>query len=288
MSRARQSKLLLSTCAFLPLLLQLVLVWHFHMYRDIATGHEDTRSKLKDIGPAIHFRTYGNKKYEASKQRLLQEAEESGWFQSALALGPEDLPQNFQNTYAEVLAQPRGGGYWIWKYPVLEMALSTIRDKDFLVYLDAGCALNKNGEKRFREYIEMLQRSKFDVIGFELRNHLEYLYTTERLFQALHIDANDTIRNSGQIMATVLVMQKGPHLRKWLDMVNGILEKDAWLFTDKYNEETKKLNPKFEDARHDQSVLSLTRKLVGFLKFPDDTYPPGRLEMPFWAARRNL
>jgi hypothetical protein len=64
-------------------------------------------------------------------------------------------------------------------------------------------------------------------------------------------------------------------------MVNEILERDPWLFTDKYNEEAKRLHPEFIDNRHDQSILSVSRKMIGSVVIPDETYP----NYPFWASR---
>lgn len=40
--------------------------------------------------PKVHFRTYGDEKYVKSKQRICQEANDTGWFDTVLAHGPED------------------------------------------------------------------------------------------------------------------------------------------------------------------------------------------------------
>ena len=38
--------------------------------------------------------------------------------------------------------QPRGGGYWIWKSHIIKK-INEINDNDILIYLDAGCSINK-------------------------------------------------------------------------------------------------------------------------------------------------
>mmetsp|Transcript_29531 Transcript_29531/g.49052 ORF Transcript_29531/g.49052 Transcript_29531/m.49052 type:complete len:317 (+) Transcript_29531:126-1076(+) len=235
--------------------------------------------------PAFHFRTYGDAKFQSAKNRIVREAKQTGWFQSIQAWGPEDLPVTFRQQYKEILALPRGGGYWIWKYALIEETMKTLREGDFIVYLDAGCQVNHLASRRFYEYAKAIQESDYDLLCFQMK-HPEYLYTTERVFQAFDLPANDTdIRNSGQIMATVLMIQKGPHYRIWLDQVKHVMEADPWIVTDKYNKETKQLHPDFIDNRHDQSVFSVARKLSGCVAYPDESYPSGQKDKPFWASR---
>ena len=63
---------------------------------------------------------------------------ETGWFATVKAWGPEDLSINFQEKYKELLSLPRGGGFWIWKFDVIEQTMATMQEGHFLVYLDAG------------------------------------------------------------------------------------------------------------------------------------------------------
>lgn len=71
-----------------------------------------------------------------------------------------------------------------------------------------------------------------------------------------------------------------------------ILEEDPWLFTDKYNVNAKQVNPDFVENRHDQSISSVARKLLGCVRYPDETYTAGSyidemMDKPFWATRMN-
>jgi hypothetical protein len=58
-------------------------------------------------------------------------------------------------------------------------------------------------------------------------------------------------------MATFLMCRKCPELLeiigKWLELAKTRPD----LFTDRYNEESKKLNPDFIDTRHDQQIWSM-------------------------------
>jgi hypothetical protein len=238
--------------------------------------------------PSIHFRTYGNDNYRAAKRRIVREARETGWFKTSLALGPKDLPDEFRERFSDILSRPRGGGYWIWKYPLINMALEEMREGDFLVYLDAGCIVNIHGERRFREYIDLIRNSTFDLMSFQMTGQIEHHWTTERIFQAFNVTPDDVnIRNTGQYVGGILVLRKGQHLKRWIDLVQGVMEKDIWLFSDEYNEESEKLNPNFKQNRHDQSISSLSRKLLGSVVLKDETYPSGNKDVPFWASRKK-
>ena len=69
---------------------------------------------------------------------------------------------------------------------------------------------------------------------------------------------------------TTFFIQKGRKSEKWLDFVLSVLRKDPMIITDIYNEETKKVNPLFEDNRHDQSIGSVSLKIIGALILEDD------------------
>ena len=115
-----------------------------------------------------------------------------------------------------------------------------------------------------------------DILSFSMWFHQERTWTTENIFRYFNVSTTDSIRTSGQFMATVLVLRKGPHLRAWLDMIKDVLAHDSNLFTDAYNDEARQAYPGFKDNRHDQSVSSVTRKLIGSIVIPDETYPPNQ------------
>jgi hypothetical protein len=251
-------------------------------YSKSSTGRAQS-SKGNDT--KVHFRTYGSDKYVKSKKRICQEANDTGWFETVVAHGPEDLPQAFVEQYRDILALPRGGGYWIWKLPVIEMALDQMDEGEILVYADAGCAVNKEGEQRFYQYLEMIQESPYNILSWEMV-FPEFWYTTEQIFRAFKIkSSNALVRSSGQYLATVLIMEKGDHLLHLLSMVNAVLAKNPYIITDMYNKTAKKLNRSFVDNRHDQSLFSVSRKLLGSVVIHADETNPPKQQYPFWALR---
>ena len=80
-------------------------------------------------------------------------------------------------------------------------------------------------------------------------------------------------------------MRKCSNVYKIIEECHKVIEKDKYLITDKYNNNQ---NSYFKDNRHDQSILSLVRKILGTIIINgtniDDKYSKNNLE-PFWATR---
>lgn len=248
--------------------------------------------------PKVHLITYGNSHFKQSKQRLVREAKQTQWFETVAALGPESLHPSFRSRYARTLNHTRGGGYWIWKLHIIHQSLELINEGEFLVYLDAGCTINERGQQRFVEYIQLVKRSNYDILSFQTR-YPEHVFTTSRIFDYFNVSTDwSAVRDSGMYIATILVMQKGPHLRTWLGLALRALSDDQGMFTDRDERDSKAADPRFRTPRHDQSVMSVTRKLVGSVEMPDETWTnvPDvaawlRAEggffghIPFWSTR---
>ena len=236
----------------------------------------------------IHFITYGDNSYYNTKQKLCKQAQDIGWFNTITCYGPRSLDNNFKGKFQNILNARRGGGYWIWKPYIVKNKLDKINDGDILIYLDAGCYINKQGKDRFNEYIEMLNNNKEGIISFKME-HSEKCWTTKEIFQHFNIELNSDIANSGQFIATILIIKKNNNSVKIIDEWYETLLKNPLLFTDYYN---KKQNEFFTDNRHDQSILSIIRKKYKSIIINDETYfkdfnEKNALKYPFWATRFN-
>lgn len=243
----------------------------------------------------IHFITYGDDKYKLSKQNLLNEAKEFYNFKTITGYGPEDLDKKFTNYFKNILKQPRGGGYWIWKSFLLYKKLTEIKDNEYLVYLDAGCKLNKKGLNRFNEYIDLIDKSNYGIMSIQMSGnkgyggfHKEKEWTTKQIFDYFSIDINSEFANTGQYVGGILVIKKNDHSKMILDKYIRALYDNPVMFTDYYNKNQCK---EFIDNRHDQSVFSLLRKKYGSVVISGDeswVQPFGgeeSLKFPFWATR---
>jgi hypothetical protein len=237
----------------------------------------------------IHFVTYGNEKYNKSKKRLQEKSSNSGWFDTTTICGPENLSDSFKHEFNDILEKPRGAGYWIWKFDIIKQKLTKMVNNDILIYMDAGCSINTNGKTRFNEYIEILNNSYESIISFQTP-HIEKKYTNKELFNHFNMNTNDANSNSGQIMATVLIMKNTEKIMKIIDECINVLRADHLLVTDHYNKIEQ--SSEFKDNRHDQSILSLVRKKHGSIILTDETWfkPFGNKEsmkFPFWATRKT-
>ena len=249
------------------------------------------KSSSENKKQKIHFRTYGNDVYAGARKRIVNEANATGWFATAKYGTPETLSMDFQEKYKEILELRRGGGYWIWKLYIIEQTMANeMSEGDFLVYLDAGHHVNKGGEKRFFEYIKMVGDSKYDMLGFQIHpNLLEHKWTTNRVFDAFNVTAKDDrgITHSAQLESGTLLFQKGPHYQKWMEMCKSIIDIDPWMITDKYNEEAKKFNPAFKENRHDQSIMSVARKKLGYVRIDGTESKNAQPDKPFHVMRKR-
>ena len=239
----------------------------------------------------IHFITYGNHKFINSKKRICDEAKSVGWFDTITLYGPEDLDLEFHNKFKDILVCPKGGGYWIWKPYIIKKHLEKIDDNDILIYMDAGCTINPSGIDRFKEYIEMFNNSDHGCISFGME-HLEKIYTNKELFDYFNLDINGDIANSGQIMATVIILKKNKNSMNIIDLYLKTLYDNPLLFTDDYNNNLcNRGRDEYIETRHDQSILSIIRKLYGSILLSEETYftfgSEHSLKFPFWATRKG-
>ena len=256
----------------------------------------------------IHFITYGDSGFEETKKRLCSQAKSLGWFDTITAYSPDDLDDDFKERFKNILELPRGGGYWIWKPYIIHKHLDKIKEGDILIYLDAGCYINPNGFKRFKEYIEMLNGDAegggeggdaTGCISFQMSHHTEDKWTTKEIFEYLNIhESSRDIIESGQFIATVRMFKKNKNSMNIVSAWRDALYQNPLLFTDYYNDvnttaaaDTNKYNKgKFIENRHDQSVLSVICKLYKTTVLEDETYfadgfgSEVSLRYPFWKT----
>lgn len=230
---------------------------------NLAVIHKASPFEHPKLPYPVHFVTYSNNNMKNTRERLVRQAHRSSWFSSVVGYSPNDLPLGFQEEFHSILSLKRGAGYWIWRFPVFELMLDRIALGEYIIFLDAGFTLNRLGKPMLLEWLKELDKSKYDIMGFQI-HELEHQYTTNRIFEAFNVDENDFgIRNSGQIQGGVVIIRNGPHIRKNLSRIYQVLEKDPYLITDIYNEEASQLDNDFIDNRHDQSLHSITQKKYG-------------------------
>jgi len=268
-------------------------------------------SKKLFMGDKLHLISYGDRKYVKAKQRIYNEAMNTGWFYSINCYGKQDLSINFRNEFRYILSLNRGGGYWIWKFDIILRKLKEINTGEYLIYLDSGCSINSNGSERLEEYINMIKNNEHKIISFQggserLEEYINMIknnehkiisfqggseknWTTKQIFDAFSVLENDPIETSGQYIGGILIMQKcNAVINIFKDCLHKIRQNHL-IITDYYNKNQRDF---FKDNRHDQSILSVARKKHGSIVIPDETYSldfnsKSMRKIPFLATRKN-
>jgi hypothetical protein len=218
----------------------------------------------------IHFISYGDQKYSNSKFRIKEEAKSFG-FDVVDVFGPEDLDPKFVEKTSPFIHHHRGGGYWLWKPYLLKKKFDQMQLGDYLIYADAGCHVNIHGKERFKYYLNLLDNDESGVLSFDLTTFLEKIFTTEKVFEYFGIgEGNDLIRESGMLIATILIFKKNESSIRLIDDFYKVATERPDLFSDIHNDY--KRQNYFSDHRHDQSIFSILRKLHGTIKVADETY----------------
>ncbi|MBB5620656.1 hypothetical protein HDE69_001705 [Pedobacter cryoconitis] len=232
----------------------------------------------------VYLISYGDAKYASQREFFKETALASSFFDEVVIFSPEDLEPAFSRNFQHILNHRRGGGYWIWKPYLIQRVLESLNEDDILIYCDAGCMINSNGKERFKEYIEMLRQSETGCISFELP-HKEREYTKQEAFD--YFGPQEDVINSNQLMATVIMLRKCPHVTHLINKWYAVLCENPLLFTDDKNEADQ--HKEFIDHRHDQSVFSILRKIYQSEIIPDETYFLDFIRegqpYPIWAAR---
>jgi hypothetical protein len=211
--------------------------------------------------PPIVFISYANDKFRLAGERIQREANEMGIFSQVKIYNPNDIDSQFKDSLQNVMNRNRGGGYWLWKPYIVNDMLSKVKENDIVVYVDAGCKLQKENVQRLKEYIDMVGPSTGkSVFAMRLLEHPEYAWTVQPIFDYFDVDEEDEAYSSVQIVTGVHIYRKCDEsvnmVKKWLEVATTRPD----LFTDDHNDETKKVNSRFNENRHDQSIFSVILK----------------------------
>jgi hypothetical protein len=229
----------------------------------------------------IYFFSYGNHKFEKSKVRILNQAKLSGFFDKCDVYGLEDIDESFKEKFNDIFKYERGGGYWIWKFYFIKKYLDEINDNDIIVYCDAGSTINIHGKKRYNEYIDIINKSDKGFLSFFLE-YKETKWTIKELYEFFNINIDDPCINNLHYLSGLLILKKCDNVIKIIDDCLRAIRYDRYLITDNYNNNQ---SSGFTENRHDQSLLSLTRKIHGSINISGDEFETRNNIYPFWATR---
>lgn len=159
----------------------------------------------------------------------------------------------------------RGWGYWAWKPLIVLSALQSLADDEALVYLDSGLSLRCNGvNAEYARSLALISPSTgrdvtATVVGkFGDTDYLEYKWTKADTFVHYGVLHNASVTDTQQYLSGLFFLRKTPAsltlAQRWLDAYRTphLANDDASVLPNR---------PGFTANRHDQSILSVLRKM---------------------------
>lgn len=237
-----------------------------------------------------HFISFADSRMTDSLNRLHRQAKALEFFDETTPFTQHDLLPEFTSRMGKYLTPScKGFGYWSWKPWIISHTLQKMKDGDRLLYLDAGCHINPAGRKRFREYVDTLDRDSNGMLVF-YNGQPEYKWTKGDIFRHFSISPENTrITHSQQIAAGHVFIKKSPGtvelIRDWLHIFYNHLN---------LVDNSPSVSPNLEgfvENRYDQSIFSILCKLRGVTALPcSETYAEDwdRLALFPFQDRRDL
>lgn len=198
-----------------------------------------------------------------------------------------------QSSYIE--ANPKGLGNYIWKPKVFLEEITQMNHGDVLVMLDSGCQLNltQASISKFQEYVLGAIHTggvfmQLPQGAFKIDDLSDSAWTKLSLLN--YLDPKSIFRDSGQVQAGIIIVQKTPEVVDFADKWMDICQLDNNFYLSEPDPTEEQLE-RFHAHRWEQSVMSLLVKQSGFTLIQDETYfaPEWGLgaDYPIWAMRNR-
>ena len=234
----------------------------------------------------IHLTTFGdgNPGSKDAATRICSQATELEWFHSVNKYDTEVLsnldPEWHSRHISFIKNNVRGYGYWIWKPKTILESLKRLPENDILIYLDAGCELNKYGFKMLNIYLELTQQ--FDLLAFHSYEglfHESYKNSTEEWTKQytinylksklLLVDGDKPMIEAGIIFIKNNNKTKD-FIENWLSLC--LAEDYSLVNDDNFGIIESSV---FREHRHDQSIFSYLMHANNFgFTLKNDSYQP--------------
>ena len=200
--------------------------------------------------------TYGDKKFEMSKNRFIQNAHAINIFDEIIAYSDKDLSEELKQS--EIINEKRGGGLWSWKPDVILTTLNKMEDGDILVYCDSGCTVYPYNEwnhiwKSLENHDIIAQRIYQRTDKWTRKSIIEYFAQTN----------SKNWTKCYQHMATAIILKATPFTRAFVSEWKDMMISHPEMVKDVTIEEKVNEAECFIENRHDQAFYSaLTYKYL--------------------------
>ena len=193
--------------------------------------------------------TYGDKKFEMSQNRFIQNAHAKNIFDEIIAYSDKDLSEELKQS--EIINEKRGGGLWSWKPDVILTTLNKMEDGDILVYCDSGCTVYPCNEwnhiwKSLENHDIIAQRIYQRTDKWTRKSIIEYFAQTN----------SKNWTKCYQHMATAIILKATPFTRAFVSEWKDMMISHPEMVKDVTIEEKVNEAECFIENRHEQAFYS--------------------------------
>ena len=194
-----------------------------------------------------------NQLYENSRKRLNDSAKKFGIDEIYSYDFSEIRSTSFYDENKEILSDPKGIGYWLWKPYIILEALKKVKEGDIVIYSDCGIEIIQP----LTQLINICQERE-DILLFKNCNYINSMWTKRDCFILMDCDSSE-YWNSPHCDAAFSIFKKSEisvkYVNEWL-----FFGTNRFIISDLSNTCGEENLPEFIDHRWDQSILSLLAK----------------------------
>lgn len=213
----------------------------------------------------------GSRSWERAASRLAHQARSTGWFTTItnydVELLDRQLPE-FRRDNSRLLTEgTRGFGYWLWRPYVIRKALMENDDNETVLFLDAGCELNKtaSSEIRLDFYIAHAQRYGICIMR---TSHLLTEWCKRDTLDVFQISVNSEIRTLEP--GAMFLKKSDSNQQLMTEWINYGRCKDFHLLDDSPSDLPN--SNRFREHRHDQAILTCLLRSRSDVSLEQETY----------------
>lgn len=198
---------------------------------------------------------YAHNKFLNSQKLNTKTGYDIGGFNVVYEYGKKDIDSLFYEQYKHILDQPRGAGYWLWKFYFAKKLLNddTIPENSYIFYADSGSKFIDSID----HLITVFERDNLSVMTFR-QNHLSYIWTKRDAFILTGTDKPEYTHTGARVGGWILFKKNGFSRNFINECYNyGI---DYRIITDSPNELGLPNYEGFIENRHDETIITLVSK----------------------------
>ena len=197
--------------------------------------------------------------------RIVSEANESGFFKHVKAYSPDDFYPEFKLKHFDFVKNNKGGyGYCLWKPYFILKSMHELEDNDFLIWSDSGNTINYKGYERMKELYSLLETN--DIISFQ-NGYKELDWNKKDTIQAVldtvnksECDLDMSIEQYPEQRSSAIIMMKKTSntmnmIHLWYKLCSNyhLIDDSPSILPN---------TPNFTEHRHNQSIFSLLTRFT--------------------------